>query len=90
MLLFIVLSGGTEHRPFNRWYWLEADTSSIAGAPDTTRWTTYNYCDATTGINTDCSHRKAGFPFSPKDNFGTTDGVPSPFVDHRNVSYDNV
>lgn len=44
-VLFIILAGVTEDQPLDRTYFLEADTSGIQGAKDTTRWTFLYFCD---------------------------------------------
>lgn len=88
LLFFVLLTGGTEGSVLKNWYWLEADTSQIQGAPfQTTRWTSYNVCGVSNGDNTDCSATKAAFPFSPVDNFGTSNGVPQSFIDDRDTYY---
>lgn len=43
--LFIILAGVTSDQPLDRTYFLEADTSGIQGAKDTTRWTFLYFCD---------------------------------------------
>lgn len=43
--LFIILAGVTSDQPLDRTYFLEADTSGIQGAKDTTRWTYLYFCD---------------------------------------------
>ncbi|KAG5362154.1 SUR7 family protein [Yarrowia sp. C11] len=77
---FVLLAGARDSAPLNNFYWMEASTSSIPGAPDTTRWTTYNYCGVADGKNADCSPNKADFPFDPVRNFGTEEGVPEEFI----------
>lgn len=81
---FIVLAGATETNPLNQFYWLEADTSKVPGAPSTTRWTNYNYCGVDSrGRNTDCTSNKADFGFQPAQTFGTREGIPQGIWDHH-------
>lgn len=84
---FVLLAGSRDSAPLNNFYWLEADTSAIQGAPSVTRWTTYNYCGVEDGKNADCSPNKADFPFDPVRNFGTEDGVPDAFIDTNRYYY---
>ena len=44
-LFFIILAGVTSDQPLDRTYFLQADTSGIQGAKDTTRWTFLYFCD---------------------------------------------
>lgn len=85
--LFIILAGATESSPLNRFYWIEADTSGIPGAPSTTRWTNYNYCHVSHGHNTMCSKNKADFAFQPSVTFDTRTGVPEAFYHHHDVYF---
>jgi hypothetical protein len=43
-LFFIILSGVANVRPFNRTYFLQADTDGIPGARPITRWTYFYFC----------------------------------------------
>ena len=43
--LFIILAGVTSDQPLDRTWFLQADTSGIQGAKDTTRWTFLYFCD---------------------------------------------
>ncbi|ONH70181.1 Protein SUR7 [Cyberlindnera fabianii] len=87
LLFFNILCGATNHAPLNKWYWLEADTSSIPGANSVTRWTNYNSCGVSGGHNTDCSSKHAAYPMSPVSNFGTTEGVPSGLSSKHGSTY---
>lgn len=84
LLVFLVLSGSTNHFPFNRFYWVRGDTSGISGAPSQATWTFWGVCEY--GNYGDCTTGPA-FPISPVDNFGTTKNVPSDFVDNRDTYY---
>lgn len=88
MLLFlIVLAGAFDRSPLNQFYWLEADTSGIQGAPDQTRWTNYGYCGVQNGKNYNCSSNKPDFAFQPDKTFGTTQGVPQDFIENHDTYY---
>lgn len=50
-LFFIILSAVRDNTPLNRTYFLEADTSGITGARDTSRWTYFYICNEQ---NLDC------------------------------------
>ncbi|ROT41059.1 hypothetical protein SODALDRAFT_322271 [Sodiomyces alkalinus F11] len=50
-LFFVILSGVRDHTPLNQTYFLEADTSGITGARDTSRWTYFYVCNER---NVDC------------------------------------
>ncbi|KAL2754075.1 hypothetical protein ACRALDRAFT_2028577 [Sodiomyces alcalophilus JCM 7366] len=50
-LFFVILSAVRDNTPLNRTYFLEADTSGISGARDTTRWTYFHICNER---NLDC------------------------------------
>ncbi|TVY86648.1 Protein SUR7 [Lachnellula willkommii] len=59
-LFFIVLSGVTTKTPFNKTYFLQADTSSIAGARPISRWTFFYVCGDN---NQDCGKPVPALPF---------------------------
>lgn len=92
MLFFILLSGVRETNPLGQFYFFEFDTSGITGAttdiPNPVRWTPYNYCGVSdSGRNTNCSPRRAAFPFQPQNAFGTTNGIPSDILDNSSTYY---
>lgn len=87
LLIFIVLSGSITDAPINEFYWLQADTSNITGAPDLSRWTFWGLCGVSGGKNVDCSSLEPAYPLSPVDNFGTTVNVPSDFIANRDTYY---
>lgn len=90
--LFILLAGAINGSPVNKWYFLEADTSSIPGAPALSRWTFWNICDGSTGTDV-CTGTlgdvKPARPFDPPSgrNFGTTTNVPQDFIGTRYYFY---
>lgn len=84
VLIFLVLSGSTNHFPFNRFYFVKADTSGISGAPSESSWTFWGVCDSS---DFGSCQRGPAYPISPVDNFGTTNGVPDDFVSNRNTYY---
>lgn len=84
LLLFIVLSGSTDHFPFNEFYIVKANTSDIPGAPSESAWSFWGVCDANDWNN--CTFGPA-FPLSPKDNFHTEVGVPQDFIANRDTYY---
>ncbi|TVY52666.1 Protein SUR7 [Lachnellula cervina] len=59
-LFFIVLSGVTNKTPFGKTYFLQADTSSIAGARPVSRWTFFYVCGDN---NQDCGKPVPALPF---------------------------
>lgn len=86
LLTLIVLSGSVDHYPFNRFYWIEADTSNITNAPDISRWTFWGLAERIEGKSKEVDLSPA-YPFSLVDNFSTTVGVPHDFVDNRDTYY---
>lgn len=84
MLIFLVLSGSTAHFPFNRFYWLRADTTDIGNAAGESAWTFWGVCDYKNFSS--CSVGPA-YPLSPIDNFETTRNVPDDFVSNRDTFY---
>ncbi|KAF8450099.1 SUR7/PalI family-domain-containing protein [Terfezia claveryi] len=87
MLFFCLLGGVTDHNPLNRVFFLKADTSNIPGAPPLTHFTMNNACDQRGGVNFACRGRKAASPMLPQQFFGTSTGVPQPFLRHPNKYY---
>lgn len=86
LLILIVLSGSIDHFPINKFYWIEADTSGIGSAPSLSRWTFWGLASEDNGKNVKNSLSPA-YPFSPVDNFDTTQNVPKDFVDNRDTYY---
>ncbi|GMM35532.1 Sur7 protein [Saccharomycopsis crataegensis] len=88
-LFFIILSGSSKNpsTPLNRFYWVEADTSSISGAPARTRWTYWGVCEQINSHTKNCTGLGPAVPISPVNNFQTEDGVPSYFINNKNSLY---
>ena len=80
LMLLVVIGGAVDKNPTNQFYFLQADTSAIPGAPATSRWTFWNTCGDTNGRNV-CPHVHPAYAFDPQKNFGTTTGVPTSLVD---------
>jgi len=59
-LFFIVLSGVSNKTPFNKTYFLQADTSGITGARPVSRWTFFYVCGDN---NQDCGKPVPALPF---------------------------
>lgn len=87
LTLFVILAGTQNVMPINDTYFLQADTSSIDGAPSITRWTLWNYCGVSDGVNSDCTKVRAANPFLPQQNFGTENGVPDDFINFRRTFF---
>lgn len=84
LLVFLVLSGSTNHFPFNRFYWVRGDTSHISGAPSESAWTFWGVCEYNNFSQ--CSTGPA-YPISPVDNFDTSINVPLQFVSNRDTMF---
>ncbi|KAK9359743.1 SUR7/PalI family-domain-containing protein [Lipomyces starkeyi] len=87
LLLFIILAGVKDSNPLNRIFYFEADTSGIGNAPPTSRWTLWNVCGVSNGLNSDCSSNKPAYAFQPDVNFGSTSGVPSAILNNHSTYY---
>jgi len=91
VLLFFVILGGVNYTPpLNETFFLSADISSFHSTIDSPsgfgQWTLWGICGATTnGKNVNCGTHHAAYPFSPKDNFGSS--VPPYFVNHEHFFY---
>lgn len=83
LLIFLTLLGGAvDHNPTNRFYFLQADTSGIAGAGPLTRWTFWNACGVDNGRNS-CPKVHPAYPLDPARNFdGPDDGIPPQFIEY--------
>ncbi|KAK4690130.1 hypothetical protein P7C71_g6594, partial [Lecanoromycetidae sp. Uapishka_2] len=75
LTLFVIIAGGSNKSPPNEFYFLQADTSGIPGAAPISRWTLWNSCGVTGNRNA-CPKVHPAYPFDPKNNFGTTTGIP--------------
>lgn len=91
--IFILLAGAINGSPVNKFYFLQADTSNIPGAPRLARWTFWNICDGSSGLNV-CGNTGYGNisparPFDPPSgrNFGTTDNVPAQLIGTNTYFY---
>jgi len=83
--LFVILAGAVSgSSPINSIYFLQADTSAIAGAPAVSRWTFWNANAVDGSGNTVVNGVSAAFPLDPPSNFGTSKGVPAGF---QNTQY---
>ncbi|SCU86124.1 LAME_0D04610g1_1 [Lachancea meyersii CBS 8951] len=90
LLILIVLSGSTTNFPVDRFYWLQADTSGISGAPSgQARWTFWGLCSRDASNKLVCPDLAPAYPISPRDNFGqaATSELPSDFVSSRSTYY---
>jgi SUR7/PalI family len=89
-MFFITLAGAIDGFPVNRWYFLQADTGNIPGAPPVSRWTYWNVCGVN-GARTVCGDANyesvhPAFPLNPpgRRNFDTDVNIPENFL---NTSY---
>ncbi|KAI9819150.1 MAG: hypothetical protein M1827_007306 [Pycnora praestabilis] len=88
LLFLVILAGGHESNPLNQIYFLQADTTGVAGAMPTSRWTLYNICGVMNGRNANCGKAKAAYPFDPAyDNFHTTTGLEAFVGTHKKFYY---
>lgn len=84
LLVFTVLSGVSNTFPFKNFYWIEADTSGIPGAWDTTRWTFWGIQNA----NNFTQHLNSpATPISPVNNWSTRRNVPQKFISSQDTFY---
>ncbi len=90
-LLFVVFSGSVSNFPFDEFYWLQVDTSTIHDAgSDVTRWTFWGLCHPTayeSSKNGNCTSQGPDLPLSPLDNFGNSTSLPQDFVVNRDTYY---
>ncbi|ODV88107.1 hypothetical protein CANARDRAFT_26263 [[Candida] arabinofermentans NRRL YB-2248] len=82
-----ILTGATEKSILKHFYWLEADTSSYSTSNSHSRWTNYGLCSVVDGSNTNCGSNAPAYPFSPADNFQSTDNLPSSFIHNRDTYF---
>ncbi|KAL6930025.1 hypothetical protein ACO0SA_001432 [Hanseniaspora valbyensis] len=89
LAFFVILCGAKTTGVLAKFYWLKADTSGIPNASSETYWLNYMSCSKGNSSSdyVSCSGKQAAYPFSPRNNFGTTTNVPSKFVDDRNKYY---
>lgn len=89
-LILTLITGAKTTSGISKFYWLETDCSKYPGSPiqGTCRWTSYSLCGVDSkGKNVDCTSSRAGYPFSPKDNFNSNKSIPAPFMNSRNKYY---
>lgn len=86
LLILIVLSGSINHFPIDTFYWIEADTSAISGAPDVSRWTFWGLASKIDDRN-HLESSEPAYPFSPVDNFDTDKNIPQDFISNRDTYY---
>jgi len=72
-MFFVILGGVKGTTPLNKTYFLQADTSTISGARQTSQWTYFYVCGAG---NTDCGAAVPALPFGSAWGKDAT-GVPS-------------
>ncbi|EFX02005.1 actin cortical patch protein [Grosmannia clavigera kw1407] len=60
MLFFVILGGVKDRTPLNHTYFLQADTSGIAGAKDLSQWTYFHICGT---HNQNCGKAHPAMPF---------------------------
>ncbi|KAL8967120.1 MAG: hypothetical protein Q9183_003057, partial [Haloplaca sp. 2 TL-2023] len=70
LILFTLLAGAVDRNPTNRFYFLEADTSGLGNAAETSRWTFWGSCMVMEGANA-CPGVSPAYPFDPNRNFDT-------------------
>lgn len=89
LLFFINLVGANNTSILGNFYWSKVSGNNLP-APNgflTVRWTSYNICNELGGRNVDCTSTRPAFPYSPRDNFGTSEGIPQTFVKDRDTYY---
>ena len=81
-MFLILLAGAADHGPVNQFYFLQANTSKIPGAPSVSRWTYWNVCPIGSNGRDACGTVHPAFPLDPPShrNFGTTTNVPPQFI----------
>ncbi|KAK9495966.1 SUR7/PalI family-domain-containing protein [Lipomyces doorenjongii] len=87
LLLFIVLAGIKDSNPLNRIFYFQADTSGIGDAPPISRWTLWNVCSVSNGLNSNCTPNHPAYAFQPDVNFGSTNGVPSAILNNHSTYF---
>jgi len=86
---FLVILSGLETDPENQIYFLQTTLNGVPhnGFPSPIRWTYLRLCGVENGLNGNCLPTVADPPFSPVNNFGTTQGLPDTFSQHENYWY---
>lgn len=82
LMFLILLAGAVNHSPVNKFYFLQASTHGIPGAPAISRWTFWNLCPVTANGSNKCGAVHPAFPLDPPShrNFDTTTDVPKQFL----------
>ncbi|KIW16030.1 hypothetical protein PV08_06081 [Exophiala spinifera] len=88
-MFLILLAGAVDGDPVNKFYFLQAETGNIPGAPPVSRWSYWNVCNVVNG-KTACgdehySDVHPAFPLDPSSHreFDTDVNVPRNFVRHH-------
>lgn len=81
LLVSLVFLGGIANKtPLNQFYFLEASTQGIAGAPPVTRWTFWGACGVVNGRN-HCPQLHVAYALDPRRNFAASDvAIPDGFA----------
>lgn len=88
LLFFILLAGTKDTTPLNEFFWFQANTSKIPGAPEVSRWTLYGICGVNSdGKNFNCTKSVADFAFQPDVTWNTHTGVPNDFIVNHDIYY---
>lgn len=80
LIFLITLAGAVNGDPVDQWYFLQADTSSIPGAPPVARWTLWNYCAVDANGRNIIAFVTPAYPLDPPSNFGTETKLNAAFV----------
>ncbi|KAK3109585.1 Eisosomes component [Teratosphaeriaceae sp. CCFEE 6253] len=87
MEILVILSGAHIGSPTNQVFFLQAATGGISSTSpnyqNPARWTYFSICGVGNGLNQNCGPIHAAQTFDPARNFGTSQGVPAPFVGTR-------
>lgn len=84
---FVILSGVVDVTPFNKTYFLQADTSGTGATRNPSRWTFFEICGEANGLNANCGKAVPALPFDPRRNFGSTEGLPTAFTHGHKFYY---
>ena len=83
LILLTLLGGAVDSGGLNKIHFLQADTSDIPNAGDTTRWTYWSYCDSdSSSAPSSCNGISPAFPLDPPGGrtFDTEDNIPEQFL----------
>lgn len=87
LTFFVLLAGAVNGNPVNQFYFLQADTSAISGAPSLSRWTLWNVCSVDANGRNVCPGANPAYPFDPQSNLGTTNNLPADFIGSSKYYY---